>query len=79
MAANAPESLREKCLLVSDSREIGSQYDSKQLPQENLVEIARGELYKKCLDMGRYLAKVKYNTYATILNGKLELLNELKD
>ena len=80
MAANAEESssLREKCLLVSDSREIGSQYDSKRLPQENLVEIARGELYKKCLDMGRYLAKVKYETYTSILEGKLESLKDLK-
>ena len=81
MAVNADESssLRGKCLLVSDSREIGSQYDSKQLPQENLVEMAQDALYKKCLDMGVYLAKVKYETYKTILNGKLESLNDLKD
>ena len=78
MATNGENNLTGKCLLVSDSREVGDQYDSKRLPQENLVEMAQEALYKTCLDMGRYLARVKFDTYKQILEGKLEALKNLK-
>ena len=52
-----------KYLLVSDSNEVGNQYVSKKLSQRELVDMAQGNLFKKCLDMSRYLSKSQLDSY----------------
>ena len=50
-----------KCLLVSDSNEIGEQYDSKYLKQEELTRLAQENMFKKHLGiMQSYLTNSQY-------------------
>ena len=48
-------------LLVSDSNEVGEQYDSKKLKQSELVELAQENLFKKVMDiMSLYMTDSQY-------------------
>lgn len=69
-----------KYLLVSDSNEIGNQYDSKKLSKADLVNIAEDNLFKRHLDiMSQYLTKTQYQTYKGIIDEKLQLQLDLWD
>ena len=64
-----------KYLLVSDSKEIGNQYDSKKLSQSELVELAQNDLFKKHLKiMSRYMTVSQYKLYIDMLRSKVEQL-----
>ena len=66
-AANAdlqqvePIDLTNTCMLVSDSNEVSNQLDSKQLLYGTLVELAQDNLFKKYLDMSKYLTRNQYD------------------
>ena len=62
-----------KCILVSDSNEIGGQYDSKKLTQAQLVELAQDNLCKKFLDTSRYLTVDQYTSYKSLLENQLSI------
>ena len=50
--------LSDKYMLVSDSNESSSQFDTKKLSWRNLVEMAQNNLFKQHLDiMDNYLTK----------------------
>lgn len=52
--------LKNRCLLVSDSNEIQTQMDSKQLPYNTLAEMAENALFRKYLNMDKYLTVQEY-------------------
>ena len=54
--------LKTRCLLVSDSDEIQTQMDSKQLPYTTLAEMAQDALFSRYLDMDQYLTVSEFNT-----------------
>ena len=61
-----------KYLLVSDSNEVGNQYNSKKLSQGDLVDLAQDNLFKKTLDiMSRYLTISQFLTFKDMLDGKI--------
>ena len=61
-----------KYLLVSDSNEMGNQYDSKKLSQEDLIDLAQDNLFKKTLNiMSRYLTISQFITFKDMLDGKI--------
>lgn len=61
-----------KYLLVSDSNEVGNQYNSKKLSQADLVDLAQDNLFKKTLDiMSRYLTISQFLTFKDMLDGKI--------
>lgn len=70
--------LPNTCMLVSDSNEVSNQMDSKQLLYDTLVELAQDNLFKKYLDMSKYLTRNQYEVYRDMLNDKYNALSELK-
>ena len=50
-------------LLVSDSNEMGNKYDSKKLNQNDLTDLAQDNLFKKSLDMSKYLTIQEFLAY----------------
>lgn len=82
-AANAdlqqatPIDLTNTCMLVSDSNEVSNQLDSKQLVYGTLVDLAEDNLFKKYLDMSRYLTKNQYGIYKGMLEDRFNALNDL--
>ena len=55
-------------MLVSDSDEIGGQYDSKRMDYPELVELAQDSLFKKYLPiMSRYLTTVQYENFIELI------------
>ena len=65
-------------MLVSDSNETSNQLDSKQLGYDTLVELAEDNLFKKFLDMSKYLTVAEYGTYKGQLEDKFKLLDDLE-
>lgn len=70
--------LKDTCMLVSDSDEVHDQLDSKQLQYKTLFELAEEDLFKKHLDMSRYLTLNQYEAYKRILSNKLKTLSDMK-
>lgn len=69
---------KDTCMLVSDSNETSNQLDSKQLGYDTLVELAEDNLFKKFLDMSKYLTVPEYGTYKGQLEDKFKLLDDLE-
>lgn len=69
----------DKYLLVSDSNEVGGQYDSKKLKQSELVEIVQDNLFKKHFDMPRYLTINQYKAYKDLLEEQYTVWKNLFD
>ena len=68
--ANKPST--NECMLVSDSNELGGQYDSKKLNFSELVELAQDSLFNKYLRiMSTFLTTIQYNNYIQIINQRL--------
>ena len=66
------------CLLVSDSNEVGEQYDSKKLKQSELVELAQENLFKKVMDiMSLYMTNSQYEAYKELFDQKCKIQNDL--
>lgn len=64
MANDSYSNMMDKYLLVSDSNEIGGQYDSKKLKHSELIDLMQDNLYRKKLDiMQQYLTVDQFNTY----------------
>lgn len=64
--------LSDKYMLVSDSNESSSQFDTKKLSWRNLVEMAQNNLFKQHLDiMDNYLTKNQ------VVQQRKELYNKL--
>ena len=66
------------CMLVSDSDEVRDQLDSKQLEYDTLVALAEDNLFKKYLDMSKYLTNNQYEVYKIMLNDRYGKLNAMK-
>ena len=67
-----------KYLLVSDSNEVGSQYDSKKLRQSELAYLAQENLFKRHLGiMQFYLTKSQYEVYEKVLGEKYDAQSSL--
>jgi hypothetical protein len=66
------------CMLVSDSDEVRDQLDSKQLKYDTLVALAEDNLFRKYLDMSKYLTYNQYNAYGVMLNDRYSKLDTLK-
>lgn len=65
----------DKYMLVSDSNESSSQFDTKKLNWLNLVELAQDNLFKNHLDiMDNYLTKNQIVQQQKILNNRLNAL-----
>ena len=76
--ANTTTIPNDKYLLVSDSNEVGDQYDSKKLRQDELANLAQENLFKKYLGiMSNYLTISQFNAYRSILNEKYNIQNSL--
>ena len=69
--------LSNTCMLVSDSNEIGNQLESKKLAYDTLVELAEDNLFKKYLDMTKYLTINQYDAYKGILEDRYNSLSAL--
>ena len=69
---------KDTCMLVADSNETSNQLDSKQLGYDTLVELAEDNLFKKFLDMSKYLTVAEYGTYKGQLEDKFKLLEDLE-
>ena len=65
-------------MLVSDSNEVSNQLDSKQLLYGTLVELAEDNLFKKYLDMSKYLTRNQYEVYKGMREDKRNALEALK-
>ena len=52
--------------------------DSKQLGYDILVEFAEDNLFKKFLDMSKYLTMPEYGTYKSQLEDKFRLMEDLE-
>ena len=63
----------QEYMLVSDSNEIGGQYDSKKVDYSELVELAQDNLFNKHLGIiSTYLTNIQYNNYIQIINQRLK-------
>ena len=69
--------LSNTCMLVSDSNEIGNQLESKKLAYDTLVELAEDNLFKKYLDMTKYLTINQYDAYKGMLEDRYNSLSAL--
>ena len=68
--ANKPST--NECMLVSDSNELGGQYDSKKLNFSELVELAQDSLFNRYLRiMSTFLTTIQYNNYIQIMEQRL--------
>ena len=67
------------CMLVSDSDEVSNQLDSKQLKYDTLVALTEDNLFRKYLDMSKYLTYNQYNAYGIMLNDRYSKLDTLKE
>ena len=63
--------LNGKYLLVSDSNESGSQYDSKKLKYEDLADMAQDRMFKEILDGWKYVSDGQYRTYTANLTDQM--------
>lgn len=77
MANDPTRELENTCMLVSDSNEVGNQLDSKKLEYGTLAELAQDNLFKKYLDMSRYLTKNQYEVYKGLLEDEYNRLDAL--
>ena len=67
----------DSCMLVSDSNETSTQLDSKKLEYDELVALAQDNLFKKYLDMSKYLTRNQFETYRPMLKSRYDSLNRL--
>ena len=51
---------KESCMLVSDSNEVSTQLDSLTLTYDELVALAQENLFKRHLDMSKYLTNSEF-------------------
>lgn len=77
MANEANTEIKGTCMLVSDSNESSNQLDSKKLGYDTLVELAQDNLFKKYLDMSRYLTKNQYEIYKGLLEDEYKQLSDM--
>jgi len=66
------------CMLVSDSDEVRDQLDSRKLEYDTLAEFSEDNLFKKYLDMSKYLTYSQYEVYGDMLSDKKDALDALK-
>ena len=74
---NIDDDLTNTCMLVSDSDEVRDQLDSKKLEYPTLVDLAEDNLFRKHLDMSRYLTYNQFGIYSGMLNDKYNELNAI--
>ena len=68
--------IKSSYLLVSDSNEMGEQFDSKKLEYAELVELAQDALFNKHVPiLSQYLTVNQYNTYKNILDQRKKILD----
>lgn len=68
MADDTSIDLTNTCMLVSDSNETSKQLDSKQMPYGTLTDLAQDNLFKKYLDMSKYLTNNQFDAYLKMLD-----------
>ena len=61
--ADGQHTIEDMSLLVSDSNEVSSQYDSKRMQFNTLVELAQDTLFKRNAGMAKYLTHTQFETY----------------
>ena len=75
---NIDDDLTNTCMLVSDSDEVRDQLDSKKLDYSTLVDFSEEALFKKYLDMSKYLTYNQFKAYSEMLQEKYKELNAMK-